>query len=64
MNKETLKEEFEELKEELKAKAENLFDGDDSNSNNIIDRIEHQMLDKTNADKLAELIPLEEEEGE
>ena len=33
----------EKKKETLKEKLENLFDGDDSNSNNIFDRISHQM---------------------
>lgn len=27
--------------------ASNLFDGDDSNSNNVFDRISHQMVDST-----------------
>jgi hypothetical protein len=33
--------------ENMKEKASNLFDGDDSNSNNVFDRISHQMVDST-----------------
>ena len=33
--------------ENMKEKASNLFDGDDSNSNNVFDRIYHQMVDST-----------------
>ena len=33
----------EKSKETLKEKLTNLFDGDDTNSNNIFDRITHQM---------------------
>lgn len=32
--------------ENLKKSAKNLFDGDDSNSNNVIDRVSHQMTSK------------------
>ena len=33
----------EKTKETLKEKLTNLFDGDDTNSNNIFDRVTHQM---------------------
>lgn len=33
----------EKSKETLKEKLTNLFDGDDTNSNNIFDRVTHQM---------------------
>ena len=36
----------------MKEKASNLFDGDDSNSNNVFDRISHQMVDSTIAAKI------------
>lgn len=41
--------------ENLKKKAENLFDGDDTNSNNVIDRVSHQMMGKNVQDKIDEI---------
>ncbi|MDD6402263.1 MAG: hypothetical protein PUG10_11750 [Lachnospiraceae bacterium] len=40
----------------LKDKAANLFDGDDTNSNNIIDRISHQMLGSNLSDKIDSVV--------
>lgn len=42
--------------ENLKKSAENLFDGDDTNSNNIIDRVSHQMVSSKVADKIDEVV--------
>ena len=42
--------------EKAKEKATNLFDGDDSNSNNVIDRISHQMLGSNVADKISDVL--------
>lgn len=39
----------------LKEKVSNLFDGDDTNSNNVIDRVSHQMISSTVADKIDEV---------
>lgn len=36
----------------LKKEVDNLFDGDDTNSNNIIDRVSHQMVDSIVSDKI------------
>lgn len=36
----------------IKDKMTNLFDGDDSNSNNVIDRVSHQMMGSTVAKKV------------
>lgn len=36
----------------LKKGAANLFDGDDSNSNNIFDRVSHQMIGSSMEDKI------------
>lgn len=36
----------------LKKGAQNLFDGDDTNSNNIIDRVSHQRVDSILKDKI------------
>ena len=40
----------------IKQKAENLFDGDDSKSNNIIDRISHQMMGSNVQEKIDSVI--------
>ena len=44
------------MKESLKEKIENLFDGDDTNSNNVIDRIGHQMTSPAVDKKIDELV--------
>lgn len=36
----------------LKKDLDNLFDGDDTNSNNIFDRVSHQMVDSIVSDKI------------
>lgn len=36
----------------VKKEVDNLFDGDDTNSNNIIDRVSHQMVDSIVSDKI------------
>ena len=41
----------------MKKKMGNLFDGDDSNSNNIIDRVGHQMNSSIIDNKIDTLIP-------
>lgn len=41
----------------LKKGVDNLFDGDDSNSNNVIDRVSHQMVSSVVADKIDAIIP-------
>lgn len=41
----------------MKKKMGNLFDGDDSNSNNIIDRVGHQMNSSIIDSKIDALIP-------
>lgn len=38
--------------ENLKKDLDNLFDGDDTNSNNIIDRVSHSMVDSKMSDKI------------
>lgn len=40
----------------LKKSATNLFDGDDTNSNNIFDRVSHQMVDSVTEDKINSVI--------
>jgi hypothetical protein len=40
----------------LKKGAANLFDGDDTNSNNIIDRVSHQMVDSNINEKIDSVI--------
>lgn len=40
----------------IKKGAANLFDGDDTNSNNIIDRVSHQMLGSTLEDKIDSMV--------
>lgn len=40
----------------VKDKATNLFDGDDTNSNNVIDRISHQMLGSNVQDKIESIL--------
>ena len=42
-------------KETLKEKLTNLFDGDDTNSNNIFDRVTHQMKPDSLNNKIEEL---------
>ena len=42
--------------EHIKEKAANLFDGDDTNSNNIIDRVSHQMVDSVLEDKINDVV--------
>lgn len=44
----------------LKKEAENLFDGDNTNSNNIFDRVSHQMMDSIVADKIDEVTKKDE----
>ena len=44
-----------EEKETLKDKITNLFDGDDTNSNNVFDRISHQMTSPSVDDKIDEV---------
>lgn len=39
----------------LKKGLDNLFDGDDTNSNNIFDRVSHQMVSSTVSDKIDEV---------
>lgn len=40
----------------FKEKAANLFDGDDTNSNNIIDRVSHQMVDSVMEDRINSVV--------
>lgn len=53
--------------EHLKAGVTNLFDGDDSNSNNVIDRISHQMVGSVTEEKINSLVsenaPTDEDEN-
>lgn len=42
--------------ENLKKGVTNLFDGDDTNSNNVIDRVSHQMTGSVTEEKLNKLI--------
>lgn len=42
-------------KETIKEKLANLFDGDDTNSNNIFDRVTHQMKSNRLNDKIDEV---------
>lgn len=51
-----------EEKETLKDKINNLFDGDDSNSNNVFDRISHQMTSPSVDEKIDGV--LNEKKGE
>ena len=44
------------MKEKTKKALENLFDNDPTNSNNIFDRIQHQMTGKSIADKIDQAI--------
>ena len=41
-------------KETLKDRIKNLFDGDDTNSNNVFDHISHQMTSPSVDDKIDE----------
>ena len=50
----TNKRKFNKEKETMKDKIKNLFDGDDSNSNNVFDRISHQMTSPSVDDKIDE----------
>lgn len=49
-------------KETLKDKIKNLFDGDDTNSNNVLDRISHQMTSPSVDEKIDGV--LDENKGE
>lgn len=40
----------------FKKKAANLFDGDDTNSNNVIDRVSHQMVDSVMEDRINSVV--------
>lgn len=40
----------------LKKDLDNLFDGDDTNSNNIFDRVSHQMVDSIVAGKIDDVV--------
>lgn len=40
----------------MKAAAKNLFDGDDTNSNNVIDRVSHQMKSSTLNKKIDDVV--------
>lgn len=40
----------------LKKNLDNLFDGDDTNSNNIFDRVSHQMVDSIVSDKINDVV--------
>ena len=40
----------------LKKELDNLFDGDNTNSNNVIDRVSDQMMSKKTEDKLDALL--------
>lgn len=42
--------------EHLKEGVTNLFDGDDTNSNNVIDRISHQMVGSVTEEKINSLV--------
>ncbi len=55
---------MEKKKETLKEKLENLFDGDDRNSNNIFDRISHQMTSPRVDSRIDELMKETEEASE
>lgn len=52
-----------EKKETMKEKLENLFDGDRSNSNNIFDRISHQMT-PSSVDEVIDELTEKIKEGE
>ncbi len=40
----------------IKKGLDNLFDGDDTNSNNIFDRVSHQMVDSIVAGKIDDVV--------
>lgn len=42
--------------DKMKDAVDNLFDGDSSNSNNIFDRVNHQMMDSVTNSKIDELM--------
>ncbi len=46
----------------LKDKIKNLFDGDDTNSNNVVDRVSHQMTSPSVDEKIDEITNKEKEE--
>lgn len=48
----------------LKKDLDNLFDGDDTNSNNIFDRVSHQMVDSIISDKIDAVTGNKEEKKE
>lgn len=40
----------------LKKDLDNLFDGDDTNSNNIIDKVSHSMVNSNLSDKINDVV--------